>query len=65
MTSPSPAAATLNEAMARLAARDFRAATALFNRAIALGADASEIHNNQGQALRFSGDRAGAEAAYR
>jgi len=51
--------------MARLAARDFRAATALFNRAIALGADASEIHNNQGQALRFSGDRAGAEAAYR
>ena len=57
--------ALLDQAMARLGARDFGAAATLFNRAIALGRDAPEIRNNLGQALRFSGDRAGAEAAFR
>ncbi|MCA3285174.1 MAG: tetratricopeptide repeat protein [Roseomonas sp.] len=59
------AEALLNEAMARLQARDFRAAAPLFQRAIALGSDAPEIRNNLGQTLRFSGDRAGAVAAFR
>jgi len=57
--------ALLDQAMARLNAQDFPAAAALFNRAIALGLDAPEIRNNLGQALRFSGDLPGAEAAYR
>ncbi|MCZ8143600.1 MAG: tetratricopeptide repeat protein [Acetobacteraceae bacterium] len=57
--------ALLDQAMARLNAQDFPAAAALFNRAIALGLDAPEIRNNLGQALRFSGDLAAAEAAYR
>jgi len=56
--------ALLDQAMARLNAQDFPAAAALFNRAIALGLDAPEIRNNLGQALRFSGDLAAAEAAY-
>jgi tetratricopeptide (TPR) repeat protein len=65
MSAAADSGALLDQAMARLGARDFGAAAALFNRAIALGRDAPEIRNNLGQALRFSGDRAGAEAAYR
>jgi protein O-GlcNAc transferase len=65
MSTAADSRALFDEAMARLNARDFRAAAALFNRAIALGLDAPEIRNNLGQALRFSGDLAGAEAAYR
>jgi Flp pilus assembly protein TadD len=65
MSAAADSRALLDQAMARLNARDFRAAAALFNRAIALGRDAPEIRNNLGQALRFSGDQAGAEAAYR
>ncbi|MCA3427421.1 MAG: tetratricopeptide repeat protein, partial [Roseomonas sp.] len=65
MSATSNSRALFDEAMARLNARDFRAAAALFNRAIALGLEAPEIRNNLGQALRFSGDLAGAEAAYR
>jgi len=53
------------QAMARLQAREFHAAAPLFQRAIALGSDTPEIRNNLGQALRFSGDTAGAEAAFR
>ncbi|MCA3361065.1 MAG: tetratricopeptide repeat protein [Roseomonas sp.] len=55
----------LDQAMARLQARDFRAAATLFNRAITLGRDAPEIRNNLGNALRHAGDKAGAEAAFR
>ena len=55
----------LQQAMARLQAREFRAAAPLFQRAIALGSDTPEIRNNLGQALRFSGDTGGAEAAFR
>jgi tetratricopeptide (TPR) repeat protein len=65
MSAATDSEALLEQAMARLHARDYRAAAALFNRAIALGLDAPEIRNNLGQALRFLGDRAGAEAAYR
>jgi predicted O-linked N-acetylglucosamine transferase (SPINDLY family) len=65
MSTAADSRAVLDQAMARLNARDFRAAAALFNRAIALGLDAPEIRNNLGQALRFSGDAVGAEAAYR
>lgn len=65
MSVPADSGAVLDQAMARLNARDFRAAAALFNRAIALGLDAPEFRNNLGQALRFSGDAVGAEAAYR
>ena len=65
MSTAADSRALFNEAMARLNARDFRAAAALFNRAIALGLDAPEVRNNFAQALRFSGDLAGAEAAYR
>ncbi|MCA3360090.1 MAG: tetratricopeptide repeat protein [Roseomonas sp.] len=65
MSTAADSGALLEQAMARLNARDFRAAAALFNRAIALGLDAPEIRNNLGQALRFSGDLVGAEAAYR
>ncbi|MFM7780722.1 MAG: tetratricopeptide repeat protein, partial [Alphaproteobacteria bacterium] len=65
MSAAADSGALLEQAMARLNARDYRAAAALFNRAIALGRDAPEIRNNLGQALRFAGDRAGAEAAYR
>jgi Tfp pilus assembly protein PilF/glycosyltransferase involved in cell wall biosynthesis len=57
--------ALLKQAMARLQAREFHAAAPLFQRAIALGSDTPEIRNNLGQALRFSGDSAGAEAAFR
>jgi predicted O-linked N-acetylglucosamine transferase (SPINDLY family) len=59
------AAALLDQAMTRLQGRDFRAAAPLFQRAIALGSDAPEIRNNLGNALRFCGDLAGAEAAFR
>jgi predicted O-linked N-acetylglucosamine transferase (SPINDLY family) len=65
MSAATDSRALFDEAMARLNARDFRAAAALFNRAIVLGLDAPEIRNNLGQALRFSDDLAGAEAAYR
>ena len=65
MSAAADSGALLEQAMARLGARDFGAAASLFNRAIALGRDAPEIRNNLGQALRFSGDRAGAEAAFR
>ena len=65
MTAAADSGALLEQAMARLSARDFRAAAAQFTQAIALGMDAPEIRNNLGQALRFSGDHAGAEAAYR
>lgn len=65
MSAATDSRALLDQAMARLHARDFRSAAALFSRAIALGLDTPEIRNNLGQALRFSGDRAGAEAAYR
>lgn len=65
MSAAADSGALLQQAMARLNARDFRAAAALFNRAITLGRDAPEIRNNLGQALRFSGDLPGAEAAYR
>ena len=57
--------AVLDHAMARLNARDFRAAATLFTRAIALGRDAPEIRNNLGNALRHAGDKAEAEAAFR
>jgi predicted O-linked N-acetylglucosamine transferase (SPINDLY family) len=65
MSAATDSRALFDEAMARLNARDFRAAAALFNRAIVLGLDAPEIRNNLGQSLRFSDDLAGAEAAYR
>jgi protein O-GlcNAc transferase len=65
MSAAADSVALLDQAMTRLGARDFGAAAALFKRAIALGRDAPEIRNNLGQALRFSGDRAGAEAAFR
>ena len=65
MSAATDSGALLDQAMARLGARDFGAAAAFFNHAIALGRDAPEIRNNLGQALRFSGDRAGAEAAFR
>jgi protein O-GlcNAc transferase len=65
MSAAADSGALLDQAMARLGVRDFHAAATLFNRAIALGRDAPEIRNNLGQALRFSGDRAGAEAAFR
>lgn len=65
MSAAADSGALLDQAMTRLGARDFGAAATLFNRAIALGRDAPEIRNNLGQALRFSGDRAGAEAAFR
>ncbi|MFN6251178.1 MAG: tetratricopeptide repeat protein [Acetobacteraceae bacterium] len=65
MSTAADSGAVLDQAMARLNAREFRAAAALFNRAIALGLDAPEVRNNFAQALRFSGDLAGAEAAYR
>jgi Flp pilus assembly protein TadD len=55
MSAASDSGALLDQAMARLGARDFGAAATLFNRAIALGRDAPEIRNNLGQALRFSG----------
>ena len=65
MSAASDGRALLDQAMARLEAKDFRAAAAHFTRAIALGHDAPEIRNNLGNALRFSGDKAGAEAAFR
>ena len=65
MSAASDSGTVLDQAMARLGARDFGAAATLCKRAIALGRDAPEIRNTLGQALRFSGDRAGAEAAFR
>ena len=65
MSTAADSGALLDQAMARLKARDFRAAATLFTRAIALGRDAPDIRNNLGEALRFSGDLTGAEAAYR
>jgi predicted O-linked N-acetylglucosamine transferase (SPINDLY family) len=61
----SDAGAALDQAMARLTARDYRAAATLFDRAIALGRDAPELRNNLGNALRHVGDTPGAEAAFR
>jgi protein O-GlcNAc transferase len=65
MSAAADSEALLDQAMARLGAREFGAAATLFNRAIALGRDTPEIRNNLGQALRSSGDLKGAEAAFR
>lgn len=61
----SDAGAVIGQAMARLTARDYRAAATLFDRAIMLGRDAPEIRNNLGNALHHAGDAPGAEAAFR